>query len=181
MDYTHRFHSPMGEIVMASDGDSLVGLWFIGQKNFAETLSPANEERNLPVFELTDRWLEAYFHGNAPDFTPPLTMRTTPFRKAVWNILLGIPFGSTMTYGDIAGRIATEKGRKMSPQAVGGAVGHNAISLISPCHRVLGADGSLTGYAGGMDRKAHLLQLEGIKVQKLFFLKEQADRFNPMS
>ena len=150
---------------MASDGDSLIGLWFDGQKFFADTLRGNPSEKDLPVFQETDRWLSIYFRGKAPDFTPPLSMRATPFRQEVWRIMLTIPFGQTMTYGEIAGQIARQKGMlRMSAQAVGGAVAHNAISLIIPCHRVLGAGGGLTGYAGGTEKKAWLLSLEGVQI-----------------
>ena len=161
MDYIHHYDSPLGGITMASDGNALIGLWFDGQKYYADNLKSDYEEKALPVFEQTDQWLDIYFGGKAPDFTPPLAMRTTPFRKAVWNIMLTIPFGQTLTYGEIANRIAEQRGLShMSAQAVGGAVGHNSISLIIPCHRVVGADGSLTGYAGGIDKKEKLLSLE---------------------
>ena len=124
---------------------------------------------SLPVFALTKEWLDIYFRGKAPGFTPPLNIKTTPFRKAVWEILLTIPFGKTMTYGEIADRIARQNGlSRMSAQAVGGAVGHNAISLIIPCHRVVGANGSLTGYAGGIDKKAKLLALEQVDMSSFF-------------
>ena len=161
MDYTHHYDSPLGGITMSGDGSALTGLWFDGQKYFADTLSAEHTERHLPVFDEADRWLDVYFSGKAPDFTPALHMRTTAFRKAVWEILLTIPYGRTMTYGQIAERIAAEKGlRRMSAQAIGCAVAHNAISLIIPCHRVIATDGSLTGYAGGIDKKAKLLQME---------------------
>ena len=161
MDYIHHYVSPLGGITAASDGDALTGLWFDGQKYFGAQLSPDYEERSLPVFDLTDRWLDIYFSGHEPGFTPPLQLRTTPFRRAVWNILLKIPYGQTMTSGEIAARIAKREGMsRQSARAVGGAVAHNAISLIIPCHRVVGADGSLTGYAGGIDRKIRLLELE---------------------
>lgn len=159
----------MGGITLASDGEALIGLWFDGQKHFADTLSDHPEERSLPVFRDAVRWLDIYFSGKAPDFTPPLNLRTSPFRKTVWKIMLTIPFGQIMTYGDIATKVACERGLpRMSAQAVGGAVGHNAISLIIPCHRVIGSDGSLTGYAGGIDRKMNLLKLEHIDLTKLF-------------
>ena len=146
---------------MASDGTALVGLWFEGQKYFAETLDAEYEEKPLLVFDETRRWLDIYFNGKAPDFTPPLRLCTTGFRKTVWEILLTIPFGQTMTYGEIAARVAAKLDRaSMSAQAIGNAVGHNAISLIIPCHRVIGADGGLTGYAGGLERKAWLLRME---------------------
>jgi len=141
---------------MASDGVGLVGLWFDGQKYFAGALDEKHEVfEEHPVFEQTRRWLETYFSGRFPDFTPPLVMRGTKFRRSVWERLLAIPYGATMTYGDIAKRMGIQ-----SAQAVGGAVGHNPISLIVPCHRVIGADGNLTGYAGGIERKKWLIEWE---------------------
>ena len=161
MDYIHHYESPLGGITLAGDGWAITGLWFDGQKYYAETLDKDHEEKALPVFEDARRWLDIYFSGREPDFTPKLHMRTTAFRKMIWDILLTIPYGQTMTYGQIAERAAALTGAKrMSAQAVGGAVGHNAISIIIPCHRVVGADGSLTGYAGGIDRKMRLLQAE---------------------
>ncbi|MBR2664607.1 MAG: MGMT family protein, partial [Clostridia bacterium] len=128
------------------------------------------EEKKLPIFEETDQWLNIYFSGKAPEFTPKLAMRTTVFRKMVWEIMLGIPFGQTMTYGQIARTAAQRMGIvRMSAQAVGGAVGHNALSLIIPCHRVVGTDGSLTGYAGGIERKIKLLEMEGVNTSALTF------------
>ena len=169
MEYIHHYDSPLGGITIASDGKAITGLWFDGQKYFADTLDKDFEEKELPVFEQTDQWLNIYFSGNAPGFTPSLKMKTTPFRKAVWEIMLTIPFGQTMTYGMIADRIAKQKGlSRMSAQAVGGAVGHNAISLIIPCHRVVGTNGSLNGYAGGLDRKVKLLSLERVDMSALF-------------
>lgn len=165
MEYTHHYDSPLGGITLASDGEALTGLWFDGQKYFADSLDLEHEEKVLPIFKEAAKWLDIYFSGRVPDFTPALSMKTTPFRKAVWEILLTIPYGETMTYGEIADRIARQKGiPKMSAQAIGGAVGHNAISLIIPCHRVVGANGSLTGYAGGIDKKVKLLQLESVVV-----------------
>ena len=161
MDFTHPFNSPLGGITMASDGEALTGLWFDGQKYFAASLEKEHEERMLPVFDLADKWLNLYFSGSEPGFLPPLLMRTTEFRKTVWEILLSIPYGKTMTYGEIADRIAAGRGlSRMSAQAVGGAVAHNAISLMIPCHRVVGMDGSLTGYAGGLEKKIWLLEME---------------------
>ena len=161
MDFTHRFNSPLGGITMASDGEALTGLWFDGQKYFAASLEKEHEERMLPVFELADKWLDLYFSGSEPGFLPPLLMRATEFRKTVWEILLSIPYGKTMTYGEIADRIAAGRGlSRMSAQAVGGAIAHNAISLMIPCHRVVGMDGSLTGYAGGLEKKIWLLEME---------------------
>jgi methylated-DNA-[protein]-cysteine S-methyltransferase len=163
MEYIYHYDSPLGGITMASDGKALTGLWFDGQKYFGNGLDKDVRKDILPVFDQTVQWLNIYFSGKAPGFTPPLNMKTTPFRKSVWEILLTIPFGKTMTYGEIANRIARQNGlSRMSAQAVGGAVGHNAISLIIPCHRVVGANGSLTGYAGGIDKKAKLLALEQV-------------------
>jgi methylated-DNA-[protein]-cysteine S-methyltransferase len=161
MEYFHRAASPLGGITLASDGRALTGLWFDGQRHFAETLSPEHKEADLPVFALTRRWLETYFSGRQPDFTPPLALRATPFREAVWRALLTIPYGRTVSYGALAALVAAQSGlKRTSPRAVGGAVGHNPISLIIPCHRVVGADGGLTGYAGGIDRKQTLLAME---------------------
>lgn len=160
-EYTYHYDSPLGGITLASEGEFLTGLWFDGQKYFGALLSDRNEQKKLPVFELAIRWLDVYFSGKEPDFTPPLLMRTTEFRKAVWEIMLTIPFGQTMTYREIAQEYAKRNGiERMSAHAVGGAVAHNAISLIIPCHRVVGTDGSLTGYAGGLEKKAKLLEME---------------------
>ena len=170
MEYTAHYDSPLGGITLSSDGASLLGLWFDGQKLFASTLAPDHEERALPVFDAAKRWLDVYFGGRDPGFTPPLRLRATPFRRAVWEILLTIPFGRTMTYGGIAAELARRNGlARMSAQAVGGAVGHNPVSLIVPCHRVIGADGGLTGYAGGIARKRRLLALEGADAELLRF------------
>lgn len=167
MEYTHHYESPLGGIALASDGEALTGLWFDGQKYFGDTLSKHYEEKNLQIFEEADKWLDLYFSGKEPNFTPKLSMKTTPFRQVVWEIMLTIPYGKTMTYGEIAAEIARRKGMKtMSAQAVGGAVGHNSISLIIPCHRVVGTSGSLTGYAGGIDKKVKLLMLEHIDISK---------------
>lgn len=244
-EYTWHYESPLGGITMASDGEALTGLWFDGQKYFAETLASYHEEKKLPVFVQTKKWLDLYFRGKNPDFTPPLRLKGSEFRRKVWDILLEIPYGETRTYGEIARKLAKETvgdsgaadggaklagdssiagggaklagdasavgagtdpagassaagtGKKLAgdisaadageapikdsgtmdtaavttpkkagakrhvcAQAVGGAVGHNPISLIVPCHRVVGADGSMTGYAGGIDKKGKLLELE---------------------
>ena len=173
MDYTYHYDSPLGGITLSSNGTELTGLWFDGQKYFGDTRSKEYEEKILPIFEQAIRWLDIYFRGNIPDFTPPLSIETTPFRKAVWEILLTIPYGKTMTYGEIADRIAKAKGlSNMSAQAVGGAVGHNPISLIIPCHRVVGTNGSLTGYAGGIDKKLRLLTLEKTDMRSFFVPKK---------
>lgn len=157
MDFISHYNSPIGRMTMASDGTHLIGLWFDGQKFFASTLDKDYKERDdLPIFDETRRWLNLYFAGKVPDFTPTLLMRASDFRRRVWKVLLEIPSGQTITYGEIAQRI----GKPKAAQAVGGAVGHNPISLIIPCHRVIGSDGSLTGYAGGIERKKNLLDLE---------------------
>lgn len=167
--YTDTYQSPVGGITLASNGESLTGLWFDGQKYFADNLSAEHEEKRLPVFEQTKEWLDCYFAGKVPDFIPLLHFDSSPFRLAVWQILLQIPRGKVMTYGEIAGIIARQKGHKtMSAQAIGGAVGHNPISVIVPCHRVVGSNGSLTGYAGGIDKKSKLLILEGVNMEKSF-------------
>ena len=161
MIYTYHYTSPLGIITLAGNGESLTGLWFDGQKFFPHKLISESIESELPIFTQTCNWLDIYFSGKIPDFTPSISLNTTPFRKAVYDILLTIPYGQTMTYGEIANIIAEQKGiERMSAQAVGGAVGHNPISIIVPCHRVIGTDGSLTGYAGGLDRKIKLLKLE---------------------
>lgn len=155
MDYTYHYDSPFGGITLSSDGEALTGLWFDGQKYFADTLDTEHSEKPLPVFDEAAKWLDLYFTGVEPDFTPKLDPRGSAFRRMVWDVLLTIPFGHTMTYGEIAKKLGCR-----SAQAIGGAVGHNPISLIIPCHRVVGADGSLTGYAGGVDKKRSLLELE---------------------
>lgn len=169
MKYIHHYNSPLGNITLASNGDALTGLWFDGQKYFGAKLSQDHIQKNLPIFEQSEQWLDIYFSGKTPDFTPPLLMETTPFRKVVWEIMLTIPYGQTMTYGEIADKVARQKGlSKMSAQAVGGAVGHNSISLIIPCHRVVGTNGSLTGYAGGIDKKIQLLTMEKADMSAFF-------------
>ena len=155
MEYVSAYPSPIGRITLAGNGRALTGLWFDGQKYFGATLSPVHQEADDPVFQQTRRWLDEYFQGRRPDFTPPLAPKGSPFRQAVWEALLQIPYGQTATYGALAKKLGVK-----SAQAVGGAVGHNPISLIIPCHRVLGADGSLTGYGGGLELKQTLLDLE---------------------
>ena len=174
MEYIHHYKSPLGDITMASDGKALTGLWFDGQKYFAVTLSKEYEERLLPVFETADRWLDIYFQGKEPDFLPPISFPCgSEFRQEVWKILLSIPYGKTMTYGEIAACIAKKRGlTRMSAQAVGGAVGRNPISIIVPCHRVVGTDGSLTGYAGGIDKKVGLLKLEHADMEQFYVPKK---------
>ena len=174
MVFISHYDSPLGGISLASDGEALTGLWFDGQKYYGSTLGRDCQEKDLPVFVETRQWLDIYFSGWEPDFTPPMRMEGTPFQKAVWEILRTIPYGGTMTYGEIAAKLCEGYSdgpgpgagarpgptRRMSAQAVGGAVGHNPISIIVPCHRVVGAGGSLTGYAAGPEKKKQLLSLE---------------------
>ena len=161
LGYIRRLASPLGGVTLASDGDALCGLWFDGQKHHGAAFTCRREEKRLPVFEQTEEWLALYFSGKEPGFTPPLAPKGTAFQRAVWEILLEIPYGKTKSYGEIAARLARESGAaRMSARAVGAAVGRNPIALIVPCHRVIGADGSLTGYAGGLERKRRLLALE---------------------
>ena len=174
-DYIWHCDSPLGAMTMASDGTHLMGLWFDGQKFFARGLRKDASEKPLPIFAETERWLDLYFSGKNPDFTPKLFFDTSPFRQSVWEMLLAIPYGKTMTYGEIANKIAKQKGLKiMSAQAVGGAVGHNPISIVVPCHRVIGKTGSLTGYAGGIERKIKLLELERVDMSGLSVPKKGA-------
>ena len=161
MQYISHYKSPMGDLLLAADHIGLTGLWFEGQKYYASKLDPEHQEKELPVFQRTKEWLDLYFAGKEPDFTPPIHMTGTDFQMKVWEILRRIPYGRTTTYKEIAQKMAEQKGvDHMSSQAVGGAVGHNKISILIPCHRVLGTDGSLTGYAGGIDKKEKLLALE---------------------
>ena len=159
MDYLWHYDSPLGGMTMVSDGQALTALQFDRPRASSEEIDARPEMHRLPIFDNTCRWLDHYFRGQVPDFTPALALRGTPFRQAVWGILLTIPYGQTLSYGEIAARLATPR---MSAQAVGGAVGHNPVAIIVPCHRVIGADGSLTGYAAGLDKKRRLLQLEQI-------------------
>lgn len=162
MQYISRYQSPLGGILLACDDQGLTGLWFDHEKYYALNLDPEHKEKDTAVFQETRRWLDVYFNGTDPDFFPPLHMIGTPFQISVWNILRTIPYGKTTTYGKIAAQLAQERNLpRMSAQAVGGAVGHNEISIIVPCHRVVGKSGSLTGYAGGIDKKSALLKLEG--------------------
>ena len=155
--------------MLAADETGLRGLWFDGQKYFARDLSAERIEQNTPALTEAKRWLDIYFAGKEPDFLPPLHPIGSAFRQSVWEILLKIPYGQTITYGDIARQLAAKRGlANMSAQAVGGAVGHNEISIIIPCHRVVGSSGSLTGYAGGIDKKVKLLELERTDMRGFF-------------
>ncbi|MDR1676407.1 MAG: methylated-DNA--[protein]-cysteine S-methyltransferase, partial [Tannerella sp.] len=165
MEYIHWIKSPAGILTVSSDGTNLSGLWIEGQKHFAKTLEKEVVEQNLPVFDAVRTWLDIYFSGKEPDFTLPLRPKGSPFQKSVWNLLCKIPYGQTATYGEIAKQLEREnEGKQASARAAGGAVSHNPISIIVPCHRVIGKSGSLTGYAGGLDVKIHLLQLEGVQL-----------------
>ena len=156
-----HYESPLGGVLLAADEIGLTGLWFDGQKYFARGLPADRVERETPALLEAKRWLDIYFSGKEPDFTPPLHPIGSAFQQSVWEILRQIPYGKTTTYGEIANKLAEKQGlSRMSAQAVGGAVGHNKISIIIPCHRVVGANGSLTGYAGGIEKKGKLLELE---------------------
>ena len=160
MHYTQTISSPLGNILLSADEVGLTGLWFDGGRYYADTLPEEHVERETPILMDTKRWLDVYFTGREPDFTPPLHPAGSPFRQAVWELLLQIPYGQTTTYGALAGRLAEQSGKRVSAQAVGGAVGHNPVSLIVPCHRVVGRSGRLTGYAYGVEMKQYLLELE---------------------
>jgi methylated-DNA-[protein]-cysteine S-methyltransferase len=165
MEYVHRIKSPVGILTVSSDGKNISGLWIEGQKYFAKTLGKDVLEQNLPVFENAGKWLGIYFSGKEPDFMPPLMPAGSPFQKAIWNILCKIPYGQTTSYGEIAKQFnLANKGRHTSARAVGSAVGHNPVSILIPCHRVIGKNGDLTGYAGGLNIKLKLLQTEGIEI-----------------
>ena len=169
MTYIQHYDSPLGGILLAADEIGLTGLWFYGQKYFARGLPDERVEQETPVLAETKRWLDVYFSGKEPDFTPPLHPVGSAFRRSVWEILLQIPYGQTTTYGEIARRLAEKQGlARMSAQAVGGAVGHNEISIIIPCHRVVGTNGNLTGYAGGTAKKKKLLELERADISRFF-------------
>ena len=177
MYYATAYASPIGSVTLACDGDGshLVGLWLEGQKYFGDTLPEAMAEcSDIPIFNTTKKWLKRYFAGEKPEISElPLAPIGGEFRQEVWKILCQIPYGEVTTYGDIANKMAERLGReRMSSQAVGGAVGHNPISIIIPCHRVVGSNGSLTGYAGGIKKKTMLLQLEGVDLSGLFVPKQ---------
>lgn len=175
MTFTQHYDSPLGGILLAADEIGLTGLWFDGEKYFADHLPAEHTERDTAILSGARRWLDIYFTGREPGFMPPLHPIGSEFRRSVWEILLQIPYGQTTTYGEIARQLA-EKMRlpQMSAQAVGGAVGHNEISVIIPCHRVVGTNGSLTGYAGGIDKKRKLLELEHTDMTGLFVPKKGA-------
>lgn len=176
MFYSTEYTSPVGSLTIASDGIYIVGLWLTGQKYFLDTLHelPCPKD-DLEVFVAARNWLDRYFSGQMPD---PKELLLNPiggvFRQAVWSCLCQIPYGKVTTYGAIAKKVAVQLGREsMSAQAVGGAVGHNPISIIIPCHRVVGANGNLTGYAGGIDKKIMLLKHEGVDIEHIYLSKHQ--------
>ena len=171
MYYSSRYASPVGEIVMVSDKDNLVGLWFSGEKYFCSTIDgDIIEDNDADILKAGRAWLDSYFAGKAPSPSGlPLAPAGSDFRQNVWRLLMEIPYGQVTTYGDIAKEMAKRMGKKsMSAQAVGGAVGHNPISILIPCHRVIGSSGSLTGYAGGIHKKLELLKLEGVDLTGMF-------------
>ena len=156
MYFSTNYSSPIGEIMIASDGEAVCGAWFLDQKHFKSTIDDVTVNDDLAIFKKVTRWFDDYFNGLNPEIDFKLRPDGSDFRKRVWKVLSEIPYGETLTYGEIASMISPE----MSARAVGGAVGHNPIAILIPCHRVLGADGKLTGYAGGIDRKIQLLRLE---------------------
>ncbi|MDR1193888.1 MAG: methylated-DNA--[protein]-cysteine S-methyltransferase [Peptococcaceae bacterium] len=171
MYYSASYQSPVGALKLACDGENLVGLWIYGQKYYGGTILPELRENDgIPVLKAARDWLDRYFAGKKPAIAElPLAPAGGDFRQGVWDILREIPYGEVVTYGGIAQKLAAKMGRaRMSPQAVGGAVGHNPIGIIIPCHRVVGGNDSLTGYAGGIPTKVRLLELEGADMSDLF-------------
>lgn len=172
MLFKNRYASPLGEMIMLSDGEGLTHLNFIDDKFYPAALVEQAQEAQLPVFDAAAKWLNAYFAGRAPGALPPLALQGSQFRMQVWQLLLQIPYGCLTTYKELAQKIAAQRGSgMMSAQAVGGAVGDNPVCIMVPCHRVVGTNGSLTGYAGGLWRKERLLQLEQIEMKNLFVLR----------
>ena len=170
--YRKLYKAPFAKIYMQSDGEYLTGLWFEGSRDVLKHQCYF-EEADLPIFDQTSKWLDIYFSGKNPDFVPKYKIdNLTPFRKQVIDIMNEIPYGKTVTYNDIAIKIARLRGvKKMSAQAVGGAVGWNPICIIIPCHRVVGTNGSLTGYGGGIKNKVELLKIEKIDMNQFFIPK----------
>ena len=167
---TCAYPSPLGEITLACQDDCLTGLWFDGQKYFASTLAPGSRTGSTPVLDETRAWLDCYFKGEDPGPLPSLALQGTAFQREVWALLLQIPRGQVTTYGRLAKQIACKHGLSALPsRAVGSAVGRNPISILVPCHRVLGTDGALRGYAGGLDRKKALLSLEKADQTNFYF------------
>lgn len=170
MYYSTHYSSPIGQLTLAGNEKNMVGLWMEGQKYFGDTL-PENpvEKDNVPVLLAAKEWLDRYFAGKRPVISElPLAPIGGEFRQGVWSILCEIPYGEVITYGELAKKMAIRISKqKMSAQAVGGAVGHNPISIIIPCHRVVGTGGSLTGYSGGVSKKLKLLEFEGVDISGL--------------
>lgn len=167
MFYYTKFNSPIGELTIASDENNIIGLWIEGQKYFGSTiLDKIALTEDIDILNKTKEWLERYFRGEKPSsFELPIKPTGGEFRQIVWKILREIPYGKVITYGEIAKKVASIQNKEiMSAQAVGGAVGHNPISIIIPCHRVIGVRGDLTGYAGGIEIKKRLLEFEKIKI-----------------
>lgn len=167
MHFTCKIQTPLGEMLAASDGSALTGLWFEGQKHFAAGLNLPGEAKKLPLFDEVKRQLEDYFNGSLRRFSVALRPHGTPFCQSVWNLLEELAYGKTVAYGELATRLSAETNKKTSARAVGIAVGLNPISIIIPCHRVVGAGGKLTGYAGGLERKRSLLKIEGVRLETL--------------
>ena len=170
MYYSTTYESPLGIITLASDGDNLVGLWMERHRYRDIEAEEMTEKNDAPVFHAAKKWLDRYFAGEKTSVSElPTAAAGSEFRREVWSILCKIPYGEVVTYGSIAKKMALKMNKeRMSSQAVGGAVGHNPISIIIPCHRVVGSNGSLTGYGGGIDVKIKLLQLEGVDMSGLF-------------
>lgn len=175
MYYSTKYSSPIGSITLGCDENNIIGLWMEGQKYYGDTISEKMTEKgDLQLFETAKKWLDRYFRGEKPNISElPLAPVGGDFRQDVWQILCQIPYGEVITYNDIAKKMAVKRNKvKMSCQAVGGAVGHNPISIIIPCHRVVGSNGSLTGFSGGINKKIKLLELEGVDMTKLFIPKK---------
>lgn len=169
MEYTYDYASPLGTLRLVSDEQSLMGIYFEGEYCPRGAAMRCTPEGMPPVLRETEAWLDEYFAGREPKGMPRLRLEGTPFRQHVWALLLQIPYGEMVTYGALARRLALELGKgRMSAQAVGGAVGHNPVSILVPCHRVIGSGGNLTGYAGGLERKVRLLELEGVDMSQLY-------------
>ena len=173
MNYYIEYQAPIGDLLIISDGENIIWLGVSGQKYAENVLQDSVLNSNLQIFADVRQWLDLYFSGVEPPFAIPLAPTGTLFRRAVWDILCEIPYGEVLTYGDIAKKIAKQQGKeRMSAQAVGGAVGHNPISILIPCHRVVGAGGNLTGFASGMEKKIKLLGLEHIDMQHFYVPKK---------
>lgn len=166
MQYTTMYQSPIGEIFLTADKIGLTGLWFDTEKFYTDSFEKGYEKKEVPIFGAAKKWLDIYFSGQKPEFVPKMHISGSSFQLSVWKLLRQIPYGETTTYGELAKMVAKERGiSRMSAQAIGGAVGHNRISIIIPCHRVIGSNGNLTGYAGGLDKKKKLLLLEGVDIE----------------